>query len=414
MSIQSDARSTVDPAANRRALTLRHIEHVRAGGTDTHPDGARVVPASEYLDPELATAERALLRGVPLVAAHSSQLPGPRSYRAETLLDVPVLLVRQDNGGVKAFLNSCSHRAARLVEGQGQFANRISCPYHAWTYSTAGELLSVTQQAKFGSFDKSCHSLVELPCAERLGLVFVLLDQRGELDIDAFLGDFAPQLELTRLADFAVRECRELPHDVNWKLALCGYLESYHVKVVHAASGLAAPFIGNVSTHDSYGPRGRHFVTTWSMNEVRDMAAAPDVDAVLDGLAFSPYNTVLYIWPNTVLTAPDFIGIRHLVRLFPGERPHQQLTDFRILLPQQMTDDERAMISAFDAVTVAALEQEDYGQVEGIQRAMSSGLRDNLLIGANEPSVTEMHRNLARALGRPDPDLPAQPAPGRL
>jgi nitrite reductase/ring-hydroxylating ferredoxin subunit len=410
MSIQSEVGARIDPAANRRALTLRHIEHVRADSTDTHPDGARVVPASEYLDPELAAAERNLLRTVPLVAAHSSQLVGPRSYRTEMLLDVPVLLVRQEDGSVKAFLNSCSHRAARLLEGEGEIRNRIACPYHAWTYSPSGELLSVTQEAKFGDVDRACLSLVELPCAERVGLIFVLLDPRGEMDIDAFLGDFAPQLELTGLADFAIRECRELPHDVNWKLALCGYLESYHVKVVHAKSGLAAPFIGNVSTHDAYGPEGRHFVTTWSMNEVRDMAAAEDVDAVLDGLAFSPYNTVLYIWPNTILTAPDFIGIRHLVRLFPGEQPHQQLTSFRILLPKEMTDDERALIGAFDAVTVAALEEEDYGQVLGIQQAMSSGMRETLLIGANEPSVTEMHRNLARALGRPNPDLPA---PGR-
>ncbi len=407
MTTHTDTHTELDPGANRRMLTLRHIEHVRAGSTDTHPDGARLVPAAEYLDPEVADAERALLRTVPLVAAHSSQLPGPRSYRAEMLLDVPVLLVRQDDGEVKAFLNSCSHRAARLLEGEGEVRNRISCPYHAWTYSPSGDLISVTQRDKFGEVDLSCHSLVELPCAERLGLVFVMLDPRGAFDIDEFLGDFAPHLALTGLDSFALREVRTLPNDVNWKLALCGYLESYHVKVVHAKSGLAAPFIGNVSTHDAYGPRGRHFVTTWSMNEVRDMAEAPDIDAVLDGLAFSPYNTVLYIWPNTILTAPDFIGIRHLVRLFPGRQPHQQLTDFRILLPAEMTDDERAMISAFDAVTVAALEEEDYGQVEGIQQAMSSGLRESLLIGANEPSVTEMHRNLARATGRPWPDLPA-------
>jgi hypothetical protein len=176
--------------------------------------------------------------------------------------------------------------------------------------------------------------------------------------------------------------------------------------VVHGRT-LASSFIGNISTHDGYGPDGRHFVTTWSMNEVETMAEADDDEATLDGLAYAPYNTVLYVWPNTVITAPDFIGIRHLVRLFPGEQPHQQLTDFRILVPKEMTDEERAMVAAFDEITVVALEEEDYGQVRGIQRAMSSGLRESLLIGANEPSVTEMHRNLAKAMGRPAPDGPA-------
>lgn len=406
MTTQSDADVSSPALANRRAITRRHIEHVRARSTDMHPDGARSVPASEYLDPELGAAERRLLRSVPLVAAHSSQVPDPRSYRTEILLDVPVILIRQDDGSVKAFLNSCSHRSAQLLEGEGEVTRRISCPYHAWTYSVSGELLSVTQPAKFGDLDKSCHSLVELPCAERHGLVFVLLDPKGSMDIDEFLGDFAPQLALAGLDTFALREARQLPHDVNWKLALCGYLESYHVKVVHGRT-LASSFIGNISTHDGYGPDGRHFVTTWSMNEVETMAEADDDEATLDGLAYAPYNTVLYVWPNTVITAPDFIGIRHLVRLFPGEQPHQQLTDFRILVPKEMTDEERAMVAAFDEITVVALEEEDYGQVRGIQRAMSSGLRESLLIGANEPSVTEMHRNLAKAMGRPAPDGPA-------
>ena len=392
-------------SGTRRSLTLRHIEHVRAGTTDAHPDGARVVPASEYLDPEVAAAERALMHTVPIVAAHCGELPSPRSYRTEVLFDVPVLLVRQDDGSVKAFLNSCSHRGAALLEGEGQIAKRISCPYHAWTYSPAGDLVSVTQPGKFGGVSLCDNGLVELACAQRHGLIFVVLDPAVEMDIDAFLGDFAPQLALADLENFAVAEVQTLPHEVNWKLALCGYLESYHVKVVHAKT-LAAAFIGNVSTHDAFGPDGRHFRTTWSMNEVQEMAVAPDVEEVLDGLAYAPYNTVLYLWPNTVITAPDFIGIRFINRLFPGREPHLQFTDYRTLVPANMSDEQRAVIEPFQDVTRTALEDEDYAQVPGINRAIRSGLRDSLIIGANEPSITEMHRGMARALGRPNPDQP--------
>ena len=53
------------------------------------------------------------------------------------------------------------------------------------------------------------------------------------------------------------------------------------------------------------------------MNEVGD-GGADDVESVLDGLEHAPYNTVLYLWPNTVITAPDFVGIRFITRLFPG------------------------------------------------------------------------------------------------
>src|SRR3546814_2141258 len=68
-------------------------------------------------------------------------------------------------------------------------------------------------------------SLVELPCAERSGLIFVMLDPDQVMDIDAFLGDFAPQLEMANLSSFAIHECRQITHKGSWKLALCGYLE---------------------------------------------------------------------------------------------------------------------------------------------------------------------------------------------
>ncbi len=409
MTIESATNAGEFAELTRRALTRRHIEHVRAGTTDRHADGARVVPAGEYRDPDVATAERALLCTVPLVAALSGELPGPRTYRTELLQDVPVLLVRQDDGSVKAFLNSCSHRGAKLLEGAGEIQKRISCSYHAWTYSPAGELLSVTQPGKFGDIDFCDNGLVELPCAERHGLIFVLLDPTVAMDIDAFLGDFAAQLQMCDLDTFAVEELQSLPHDVNWKVALCGYLESYHVKTVHART-LAPSFIGNLSTHDAFGPDGQHLRTTWSMNAVTEMASAPDVEKVLDGLDAAPYNTVLYLWPNTIITAPDFVGIRFVTRVFPGRQPNQQLTDNRIMLPADMSPDERAAIGPFYEGARIALAEEDYAQVSGINAGLHSGLRDSLLIGENEPSVTEMHRSLARATGRPNPDQPAPTA----
>src|SRR3546814_15787147 len=79
-----------------------------------------------------------------------------------------------------------------------------------------------------------------------------MLDPDQVMDIDAFLGDFAPQLEMANLSSFAIHECRQITHKGSWKLALCGYLESYHVRVVHAAS-IGSAFVGNLSTHDAFG-----------------------------------------------------------------------------------------------------------------------------------------------------------------
>jgi hypothetical protein len=228
-----------------------------------------------------------------------------------------------------------------------------------------------------------------------------------EINIDEFLGDFASQLIMADLDRFGVREVRNLEHDVNWKLALCGYLESYHVKTVHARSGLAENFIGNLSTHDAYGPDRQHFSTTWPMNDILKIAKQEDIYKAILAHPYSPYNTVLYLWPNTIITAPDFVGIVHLIRITPGLSAGSQHTDFRILHPKLMTDEEREGTEAFDKVTIKALEEEDYGQAEGIQRALDCGIKSGTFMGANEPSLIEMHRSLARAMNRPDPDMAA-------
>lgn len=391
----------------RQWLVRRHIEHLKNGTTDSHPEGARFIPASEYRDPEIVKAERAFLHTVPLMAAHSSQLPEPHAYRCEDILDVPVLLVRDAEGKAHAYLNSCSHRGARLLAGEGKIDGRIRCSYHAWSYSLQGELLSIPQEKKFGKVDCTNLALVELPCAERSGLIFVMLDPEQVMDIDAFLGDFAPQLEMANLANFAIHECRQITHKGSWKLALCGYLESYHVRVVHAGS-IGSAFVGNLSTHDAFGPDKQHLLTSWPMMDIAELAKQEDIDAAIRQHPYSPHNTVLYLWPSTIITAPDFIGISHLIRVTPGQNPGEQLTEFRILLPKEIKPEQQQAIEDFDDLTVRALEEEDYAQLPGIQRAMNSGLSKGTLIGANEPSLTEMHRSIARAAGRGLPDVAAQ------
>src|SRR3546814_17716622 len=68
-----------------------------------------------------------------------------------------------------------------------------------------------------------------------------------------------------------------------------------------------------------------------------------------------------------------------------------------ILLPKEIKPEQKQAIEDFDDLTVRALEEEDYAQLPGIQRALNSGLSKGTLIGANEPSLTEMHRSIARS-----------------
>src|SRR3954451_22086128 len=95
MSVTQDLHPDTGHRARRAAMTLRHVHHHLHSTTDQHPDGPRFLPVGEYLDPEIHAAERRLFRTVPLVAAHSSALPGAHSFTAEEVAGVPVLLIRQ-------------------------------------------------------------------------------------------------------------------------------------------------------------------------------------------------------------------------------------------------------------------------------------------------------------------------------
>jgi phenylpropionate dioxygenase-like ring-hydroxylating dioxygenase large terminal subunit len=407
------ARPAKDQATSRKMTPLdisrRHIANFSAGTTDTHPDGPRFIPAAEYLDRDIFENEKAMLRQVPLVVAHGSQLPAPGTYHTEELMGVPILLVRQNGGAVQAFLNSCSHRGAKLVEGSGPAKSRFVCPYHAWTYARTGELVSINQPKKFGDLDKACHGLTEIPCAERYGLIFVTLDQTGITDVDSFLGDFAPHLAAARLDEYSFARRSLEPQQMNWKIAMSTYYESYHVKMIH--SGTVGPlFVGNLSTHDSYGPDSQHHVTTWGQQNVPELAELDEKELERQVEQAAPFSTVLYLFPNVVITHSemDLAPLVHLIRITPGSDVSEQLTDFRILKRNNITPEADAAFDDMAKMTLYALEEEDYSTAVHILKGMQSGLQPGIFFGANEITLTEIHRGWARATGRSIPDMPAR------
>src|SRR3546814_5950733 len=99
---------------------------------------------------------------------------------------------------------------------------------------------------------------------------------------------------MANLASFAIHECRQITPTGSWRLALCGYLESYHVRVVHAAS-IGRAIVGNLSTHDAFGPDKQHLLTTWPMMEIPELAKQEDVDAAHRQHTYSPTHTVHYL-----------------------------------------------------------------------------------------------------------------------
>ncbi len=228
------------------------LAHARAG-TIAKADGIFRVPASHYYDTERWQLEMSrVFRRLPLMLATSAELPEPGDYKAIEAAGVPILVVRDADGEIRAFVNSCAHRGAQVMpEGCGN-AKRFTCPYHAWSYNHAGELTNIYTPADFGELDKSAYGLVPLRAAERAGLVWVLNDPRSELDIDLFLSGYDEQLAAFGFENWHYFDSRRVDGP-NWKIAYDGYLDFYHLPILHRDT-----FGGDTSFKALYSGWGPH------------------------------------------------------------------------------------------------------------------------------------------------------------
>src|SRR6185437_14780983 len=143
-------------------------------GSAPAPSGIALDPRY-YTDPTLEAAEQQLIfERTWQLAGHISQLATPGSYITAAAGNQPVLVVRDDTGALRAYLNVCRHRGSRLLSGSGQCKAAIRCRYHGWTYKMDGSLIGVPEGLAFGEkLDKSALSLMPVRVEEMCGLVFV-------------------------------------------------------------------------------------------------------------------------------------------------------------------------------------------------------------------------------------------------
>ncbi len=170
-----------------------------------------------------------------VMIARQGAIPKPGDYLAATLGKRPIVIVRQQDGSIRAFANHCLHRYAKLLAGCGS-AKRIVCPYHAWTYDISGRLIGITDSAGFNDMAKGDLALRELGCEVWLGFVFVSL--RRDLDpIGKRLAPLASHLARYGLSDYQDRYTfDEEGWAANWKLVYENFVECYHVTYAHKQS----------------------------------------------------------------------------------------------------------------------------------------------------------------------------------
>lgn len=196
--------------------------------------GKWALPAWVYNHPDMTRLElERVLRPSWQVACHVSSIPNPGDFVSFELGPDSIVVVRDKERQVRAYHNVCRHRGAKLLDGTGHCAGTIVCPYHGWSYSYDGSLIGIPNRETFPGLDRSAHGLKPVKVEVLLGLVFVCVAG----DPKPVRETWAPFLE--ELAPYRIEEMVPLgpvAHEiweVDWKVAMDNYLESYHVPIGH-------------------------------------------------------------------------------------------------------------------------------------------------------------------------------------
>ena len=213
------------------------------------------VPAKYYYDQDRWNSEiERVFKRLPLVLGISSELKKPGDYKALEVVGMPVIINRNSEGKLNAFLNICRHRGSSLVENGHGNSSHFRCPYHGWAYSDDGELIGISDNENFGDLDKECNGLIKLPIEERAGIIWVNLDHKTELSMDSFLSGYDEMLAHFKFEDWYIFDTRTLKGP-NWKVAYDGYLDLYHLPVLHSET--FGTEISNKAMFYAWGPHQR-------------------------------------------------------------------------------------------------------------------------------------------------------------
>lgn len=192
------------------------------------------VSADRYLCGDyLAREFRQVWRRVWNIGGVAYQMPDAGDYLSAEIGVDSVLMVRQDDGRIRAFFNSCPHRGTRITEARDGFTEQFVCPYHGWAFGRDGVVLSVPDEEDFRRNPCAAARLKEVRCAERFGLVWFNFDENAP-SLEDFLGEvITGELASHRLEDTLRVLNVTTVADANWKIITDNFNEAYHVKVLH-------------------------------------------------------------------------------------------------------------------------------------------------------------------------------------
>lgn len=330
--------------------------------------------------------KRKLFLERPQLIALTNDLPNPGDYYATDIAGRPILIVRGKDGVARAFLNACRHRGVKLAEGCGH-GQGFTCPYHGWTFNNEGTLISVPSRQAFEP--SQLKNLIALPLAEQMGMILVHPDPEGALDFDEFFGPMKEYLADFDIPEYHLAGSYRAPARINWKHAVDGGLEAYHVPFLHAntfgTNGLAQLL------HKQFGD---HHALIAPMKEILTLKDKPESEWP-HSCYFTSTNS---IFPNTV------IGGGNPILFFQRSEPNTDdpgVCDyiFRLYARPAKTPEEQEYIDRMVKFFMTVSLEEDLPVQSSSQIMMEEGAVPSVIFGKREICLTRMHKAYDAAIG---------------
>ncbi|MEM7565509.1 MAG: SRPBCC family protein, partial [Pseudomonadota bacterium] len=350
------------------------------------------VPAEHYIDPAQTRAEiDALFHKRPLLVALTPDLPAPGSYLTHEAEGTSLLLVRDDEGRVRTYINACRHRGARIAEGRGS-KQLFTCPFHAWSYGRDGQVVS--RPGSCGGFDDTGDefaALREIPCLEVAGMIFVLLQGDDiEAKVNALVGEALEDLESYRFGDNIRFDGRSIERNCNYKFILDAFTETYHIKTLHRKT-VAPYYYGHPTLTDAMGPTVRIIGVRSSIDKE---FAKPAADR-----RFLPHGTTQYLIPPNIVLVYQVDHVE-LWQFYPVDGAADRCRALLSLYWPAPMDDEAKRKAQFNLDVIwQVTTEEDIPQSLAIHNNLASGAIKDLVFGRNEPALIHYHQQIAKAIG---------------
>lgn len=386
-----------------RQTEIRLIKEVLAlkdKGETQYSESAKTHDVTRYVSqPWFERENNRLFQKLPMPIGAANEVREPGDYQSiEWINGAPLLMVRDKNHDVRVYANVCRHRNARLVEsGSSGCKRRFSCPYHAWTYSTEGQLVAAPEfESGFSELDKTTLSLIEFDCRVVDGIVYIHPNPDRKLPEHFVADEMAEGFRYLEMERLKVYKRRSYVIKANWKILVEGGIEAYHFNVAHKDT-LASFFLGNLSTWEGWGADMRMVLPKKTMLEAKTL---PESQWNMRQMA----NVMYSLSPTLLLLAqPDNVSMIKMVPLNTGETRIEE-----VLLVEPPKDggeqwsDAELRVHETNHKLVNVILNEDWSLGETIQKNMESGLVKQVHFGRFESALTWFHEHYEMRMEKSD------------